>query len=231
MPLKRAEPFMSSTVIEDENEKENIINLENKSYLSDNSSLKQGINLEDLLDNDNHEENENQSIKKKNDIKSNYNKSLNKYNEYDMDVDNNHDLFILCPIKKNDKNKKGSNNIKTYKSPISHSSQSSIPISITKKRNTQSVYTGKIKKNSNNKKYYKIFFFLLLKSIILNNNILEHFQKNDFETLFEECQKEEVPFNQYQEWIINKIYLNDNCKNNTYVDSSIIDCFICSSII
>lgn len=76
-----------------------------------------------------------------------------------MDVDKNPDLFILCPIKKNDKNKKGSNNIKTYKSPVSHSSQSSIPISITKKRNTQSVYTGKIKKNSNNKNIIKYFSF------------------------------------------------------------------------
>ena len=245
-------------IIEKENEiySEKEINIENKS-ISDDSSIKQGINLEDLLDNDNQEENDKEDndkesiiINNNNNINTNNNNEnnikkdkkisndsqlLKRYNKYDIDFDRKPDLFLLCPINKKAKSKKkGRYNIKLYKSPISSSSQSSKPISFMKRANAQSVYTGKIKKKDTNKNYYKIYFFLLLKSIFINNNILDFLQKKDFEYLFNECQKEEVPFNLYQEWIINKMNLNnetDNTKNDYYIDSSYVDCFICSSII
>ena len=47
----------NNEIIQNEDEKENI--LDNQSYLSENSSIKQGINLEDLLENEEEEENEN----------------------------------------------------------------------------------------------------------------------------------------------------------------------------
>ena len=64
----------NNEIIQNEDEKENI--LDNHSYLSENSSIKQGINLEDLLENENEEE-ENENINKdnKSEKKSNYNKS------------------------------------------------------------------------------------------------------------------------------------------------------------
>ena len=167
-----------------------------------------------------------------------------KYNEYDIDIDRKPDFFNLCPIAKMEKKKQKLNNIKIYKSPFSYiSSQSSNMYNAKKKtKNPKSVYTSKSKFKDENKNYYKIFFILLLKSIIINNKVLENFQKNDFESLYEECQKEQIPFNQYQEWLTNKINLNSNNDNKenyieptiidpTIIDSTIIDCFICSSMI
>ena len=158
-----------------------------------------------------------------------------------MDIDNKHNIFSLCPISKKEKKDYESlkrNNLKVYKSPFSllSSPQSSKLNNIKKGKNAKSVYTGKSKKKDN-KNDYKIFFFLLLKSITINYNISECFQKNDFNFLFKECQNEKIEFNQYQEWIMNKLNLNkndkvnENEKNNYYIDSSFIDSFICSSMI
>ena len=155
-----------------------------------------------------------------------------KYNEYDIDIDRKPDFFNLCPIAKKEKKQK-LNNIKIYKSPFSYIYLLNLLICI---------ITSKSKFKDENKNYYKIFFFLLLKSIIINNKVLEYFQKNDFESLYEECQKEQIPFNQYQEWLTNKININSNIDNKenyieptiidpTIIDSTIIDCFICSSMI
>ena len=171
--------------------------------------------------------------------KSEKSKSPMKYNEYDIDIDRKPDFFNLCPIAKKEKKKQKLNNIKIYKSPFSYiSSQSSNMYNAKKKtKNPKSVYTSKSKFKDENKNYYKIFFILLLKSIIINNKVLENFQKNDFESLYEECQKEQIPFNQYQEWLTNKINLNSNNDNKenyiepTIIDSTIVDCFICSSMI
>ena len=158
-----------------------------------------------------------------------------------MDIDNKHNIFSLCPISKKEKKDYESlkrNNLKVYKSPFSllSSPQSSKLNNIKKGKNAKSVYTGKSKKKDN-KNDYKIFFFLLLKSITINYNISECFQKNDFNFLFKECQNEKIEFNQYQEWIMNKLNLNKNDKvnetekNNYYIDSTFIDSFICSSMI
>lgn len=54
----------NNEIIQNEDEKENI--LDNQSYLSENSSIKQGINLEDLLENENEEEEENDNKIEKN---------------------------------------------------------------------------------------------------------------------------------------------------------------------
>ena len=224
------------------NEKENIINLENpKSYISDNSSNKQGINLEDLLDNDNPGENEEKSDEEEKKVENKSEKSEKpiKYSDYDMDFDNKPNIFSLCPISKKDKKDNASlkrNNLKVYKSPFSLlSSPQSSKLNNTKKdKNAKSVYAGKSKiKDSKNE--YQIFFFLLLKSIIINYNISEYFQKKDFALLFKECQNEKIEFNQYQEWILNKLNLNEKEnkieKNHYYIDSNFIDSFICSSMI
>ena len=239
------------------NEEENVLNLENvKSCPSDDSSVKVGINLDELLDNDNNiEDNENKTEeenKNKNNIKINVNNNNNinnisnekkseksigplKYNEYDMDIEKKSDIFNLCPLAKKEKKKLKLNNLKMFKSPISYiSSQSSNLYNDKRKRNNaKSVYSYiSKKKEETDKNYYKIFFFLLLKSFIINNNILGSLQKNDFDSLYEECQKEKIPFNQYEEWIKNKMDVNSNNKeNNIDVDSTFIDCFICSSMI
>ena len=81
------------------------------------------------------------------------------------------------------------------------------------------------------KNYYKIFFFLLLKAIIINRNIKEFFKHNDFDLLYEECQNLRIPFNQYEEWIINKFKLNGDKRDKNLYDTVINDCFICSSLI
>ena len=77
----------NNEIIQNEDEKENI--LDNHSYLSENSSIKQGINLEDLLENENEEE-ENENINKdnKSEKKSNYNKSpksIKKHKNLDLE--------------------------------------------------------------------------------------------------------------------------------------------------
>ena len=226
------------------NEKENIINLDNpKSYISDNSSNKQGINLEDLLDNDNPAENEEKSDEEEKKLENNSEKSEKPIRNNDYDIDNKLNIFELCPISKKEKKDNDSlkrNNLKVYKSPFSllSSPQSSQLNNVKKEKNALSVYTGKSKKKDN-KNDYKIFFFLLLKSIIINYNISECFQKNDFDLLYKECQNEKIDFNQYQDWIMNKLNLNKNEKeneneiekNNYYIDSTFIDSFICSSMI
>ena len=229
-------------------ENENIINLEtNKSELSDNISIKQGINLDELLiENKNDEEEEklskNKSININNDKKkfseknSEYSGSIKRYNDYDIDAEINTspNFLMLCPIKKLDKKiyKHERNNIHIYKSPFSFIGQSKSQTSLVKEKknkNAKSVINGG---NNFSKNYYKIFFFLLLKSIIINRNIKEFFKKNDFDSLFEECQNGRIPFNQYEEWIINKFKLNgDECDEKLSINNMINDCFICSSII
>lgn len=271
----------NNEIIPDENEKENI--LDNQSYLSENSSIKQGINLGDLLENENEEEeNENfnnnkkldkksiyskspKSIKKNKDMekKSIYNKSpksIKKKNNNNLNTEKISNLFMLCPMSKMESKKKKLNNLKIYKSPFSYiscSSYSSKNISIKKKKNAKSVksikniYKSKDKDKDKEKDkdinkdrdikvvspdYNKIYFYLLLKSIIMNNKIIEYFKNSDYEYLYEECQKEEIPFNQFQEWILNKINLNEKYNDNYidnyyYDDSNINNCFICTSMI
>ena len=85
-----------------------------------------------------------------------------------------------------------------------------------------------MKNKENKKNSYKIFFFLLLKSIFINSDICEYFKTEDYESLYKECQNEKISFNKYQEWILNKFNLKEN---NIHIDSSIIDCFITSSLI
>ena len=219
-----------SEIVNDE--KENIINLENpKSYISDNSSIKDGINLEDLLDNNPEEveENQEEEIKNIKEEKSNNSNNPPYYNEYDMDINKN-SIINLCPISKQYKKQK-LNNIKIYKSPVSYSSsQTNSIINMGKKKNAKSVYTSKIKKKDL-KNSYRIFFFLLLRSIIINYEILQNFQKSDFQNLFEECEKEKIPFNQYYNWIIKRININENDKNKYEDEPSIIDGFICTTLI
>ena len=227
-------------------ENENTINLDtNKSELSDNISEKQGYNLEELLENQNDLEEEeklsknnninnedNKSVKNKSDNSS---KSIKRYNEYDIDaeIDTRPNFLMLCPIKKGEKKKykhERSNNL-AYKNPFSFlsptKSQSSL-VKTKKQKNAKSVINDG--KNSS-KNYYKIFFFLLLKSIIINKNIKEFYKKNDFDLLYEECEKRRIPFNKYEEWIINKFKLNGNENEKNLFDSLVNDCFICSSII
>jgi hypothetical protein len=275
----------NNEIIQNEDEKENI--LDNHSYLSENSSIKQGINLEDLLENE-EEENENfnndnklekksinnkspKSIKKhknsdleKKSIYSKSPKSIKKHKNLDLEkksinskspksikkhknlnIEKKSNLFILCPMSKMEDKKKKLNNLKIYKSPFSHiscSSYTSKNMYAKKKKNSKSVKSIKrIDKDKDKKEIfpdkYKIFFCLLLKSIIMNNKIIEYFKNSDYENLYEECKKEEIPFNQYQEWILNKINLNDknNDDNNIdsyyYDDSNINNCFICTSMI
>ena len=176
-------------------------------------------------------------------MENNSEKSEKPIRNNDYDIDNKLNIFELCPISKKEKKDNDSlkrNNLKVYKSPFSllSSPQSSQLNNVKKEKNALSVYTGKSKKKDN-KNDYKIFFFLLLKSIIINYNISECFQKNDFDLLYKECQNEKIDFNQYQDWIMNKLNLNKNEKeneneiekNNYYIDSTFIDSFICSSMI
>ena len=115
-------------------------------------------------------------------------------------------------------------------------------MSAKKKKNSKSVKSIKrIDKDKDKKEIlpdkYKIFFCLLLKSIIMNNKIIEYFKNSDYENLYEECKKEKIPFNQFQEWILNKINLNEkndddkNIDSYYYDDSNINNCFICTSMI
>ena len=140
---------------------------------------------------------------------------------------------MLCPIKKLDKKiyKHERNNLHIYKTPFLNIAQSKSQSSLSKNKNknAKSVINGG---NNFSKNYNKIFFFLLLKSIIINRNIKEFFKKNDFDSLFEECEKGRIPFNQYEEWIINKFKLNgDESSDKLFMDNMINDCFICSSMI
>ena len=228
-------------------ENENMINLDtNKSELSDNISIKQGFNLEELLLNQNEEEGEKMSknihISYNNEIKnfseknsdgSDSGKRFN--NDYDIDAENEigSNFLMLCPIKKLDKKKYKHERSKCiYKSPFSKSQISikKINKNQSKNKNAKSVINGG--GNNMSKNYNKIFFFLLLKSIIINRNIKEFFKNNDFDALFEEVQKARIPFNLYEDYIINKFHLNENANDNSkYMDSIINDCFICSSII
>ena len=215
-------------------EKENIINLENpKSYLSDNNSLNQvGFNLEELLDNDDNEDEEeekNINIINVEENKSGKSPKIQKYNEYDIDVERDkkaQNILSLCPI--NQFEYKKLNHVKNVKSNFSilSSPKSSIVDKTKKHGRTKSLYTMKNKENKKNS--YKIFFFLLLKSIFINCDICEYFKKEDYESLYKECQNEKISFNKYQEWILNKFNLKEN---NIHIDSSIIDCFITSSLI
>ena len=229
-------------------ENENTINLDtNKSELSDNISIKQGINLEELLENQNDVEEEeklsvnininneqkNFDINQKSEKNSDYSsRSIKRYNEYDVDndIEISPNFLMLCPIKKQEKKKKGhQKSNKIYESPFSNIPKTKSYSSLVKnkKKNAQSVING----GNRHKNYYKIYFFLLLKSIIINKNIREFFKKNDFDSLYEECEKGRIPFNQYEEWIINKFRL-DGDKNEKYLYNSVInDCFISSSII
>ena len=234
-------------------ENENTINLDtNKSELSDNISLKQGINLEDLLENQNDVEEEekisvninineeqkniNLNTYKKSEKNSEYSsKSIKRYNEYDIDpkVDTGPNFLILCPLKKPEKKKKThERNINNfYSGSFSHISPTKSYSSLVKNKkmkNANSVINGG--KNSN-KNYYKIFFFLLLKSIIINNNIKDFFKKNDFDSFYKECQNRRIPFNKYEEWIINKFKLNEDEQEKYLYNGIINDCFISSSII
>lgn len=68
----------NNEIIQNEDEKENI--LDNQSYLSENSSIKQGINLEDLLENENEEEEENDNKIEKKSIHNKSPKSIKKHN-------------------------------------------------------------------------------------------------------------------------------------------------------
>ena len=285
----------NNEIIQNEDEKENI--LDNHSYLSENSSIKQGINLEDLLENENEEE-ENENINKdnKSEKKSNYNKSpksikkhknldlekksiyskspksIKKHKNLDLekksiynkspksikkhknlDIEKKSNLFILCPMSKMEDKKKKLNNLKIYKSPFSYiscSSYASKNMPAKKRKNAKSVKNLKsiYKEKENDKEKdkdkkdifsdnYKIFFYLLLKSIIMNNKIIENFKNSDYEYLYEECKKEEIPFNQFHEWILNKINLNEKNYDDNYIDSyyyddsNINNCFICTSMI
>ena len=225
-------------------ENENMINLDtNKSELSDNISIKQGINLEELLLNQNEFEdeeklskninisinNEINQIKNNSEKKSERSDSVKRYNDYDIDaeIDMGPNFLNLCPIKKLDKKKykkeKNSANNNIYKSPFSKSHNSLI-IKNKKYKNAKSVINGG---NNFSKNYNKIFFFLLLKAIIINRNIKEFYKKHDFDILYEECQNDRIPFNLYEEWIMNKFKINDNNAINSIIN----DCFICSSII
>ena len=282
----------NNEIIQNEDEKENI--LDNQSYLSENSSIKQGINLEDLLENEEEEENENinnnnklekksiynnssksikkhinfdsekksiyskspKSIKKHNNLKSINNKSPKSIKKHkNLDIEKKSNLFILCPMSKMEDKKKKLNNLKIYKSPFSYisiSSYASKNMAAKKKKNAKSVKSikkfykdkdeDKEKEKEKDKKEilpdnYKIFFYLLLKSIIMNNKIIEYFKNSDYEYLYEECKKEEIPFNQFQEWILNKINLNEKNYDDSYIDnyyyddSNINNCFICTSMI
>ena len=225
-------------------ENENMINLDtNKSELSDNISIKQGINLEELLLNQNEFEdeeklskninisinNEINQIKNNSEKKSERSDSVKRYNDYDIDaeIDMGPNFLNLCPIKKLDKKKykkeKNSVNNNIYKSPFSKS-QNSLIIKNKKYKNAKSVINSG---NNFSKNYNKIFFFLLLKAIIINRNIKEFYKKHDFDILYEECQNDRIPFNLYEEWIMNKFKINDNNAINSIIN----DCFICSSII
>ena len=244
----------TSPNINNKYENENTINLENKSELSDNLSIRQGINLEDLLENQNDMEEEDKKSKniklnvnnnekdKNNDNKSDCSNSFRRYNEYDIDadVDEGPNILKLCPIKKkNIKTKHERNVMHIYNTPFSfmgHTKSESISKS-------QSPLTKKIKNESAksennlgnlNKSYYKIFFFLLLKSIIINKKIKEFFKKNDFDALFDECERGRIPFNKYEDWINNKFNLNGNTNDKNlelYMNEMVNDCFICSSMI
>ena len=232
-------------------ENENTINLEtNKSELSDNISQKQGMNLEELLmnqndfeeeeDQENNINNEQNSVNIKQ-IKNEKNsdessKSIKRYNEYDIDqeVETSPNFLMLCPVKSHDKklySHQRSKNLKTYKNPFALFSPTKSQASLRKnrkKKNAQSVINGG--KNST-KSYYKIFFFLLLKAIIINKNIKEFFKKYDFDSFYEECEKGRIPFNQYEEWIINKFKLNEDKNDKSLYDEIINDSFISTSMI
>ena len=245
---KKRESEIKNIPFNNRYENENTINLEtNKSELSDTISIKQGINLDELLiENKNDEEEEklsknlnidnNNDKKKSSEKKSENSGSVKRYNDYDIDyeVGTSPNFLMLCPIKKLDKKvyKHERNNLHLYKSPFLNVAQSKSQSSLVKNKkdkNAKSVVNGG---NNFSKNYYKIFFFLLLKSIIINRNIKEFFKKNDFDSLFEECEKGRIPFNQYEEWIINKFKLNgDEYSDKLYMDNMINDCFICSSMI
>ena len=224
-------------------ENENMINLDtNKSELSDNISIKQGINLEELLLNQNELEDEeklskninisiNNEIKNISEKNSEHSNSVIRYNDYDIDaeIETGPNFLRLCPIKKLDKKKykHERTNVHLYKSPFSKSQTSLIKNK--KYKNAKSVLNGG---NNFSKNYNKIFFFLLLKAIIINRDLKEFYKKYDFDVLYEECQNDRVPFNKYEGWIMNKFKINEiNDKNKTFMNGIINDCFICSSII
>ena len=224
-----------------ENEKE--INLDtNKSELSENISVKQGFNLEELLVNPNDVEEEklSKNIKINNEAKTNENylsvyssKSIKRYNEYDIDAENDTspNFLMLCPINQGEKKKYKHEKTKhlSFKSPFSLISPSKSQTSLTKnkkKKNAKSLMNEGI-----NQSYYKIFFFLLLRSIIINRDMKEFFKKYDFDLLYEECENRRIPFHKYEEWIIDKFKLNGDKNNKILYDGIINDCFICSSLI
>ena len=208
------------------------------------------MNLEELLmeqndfeeeekeekENINNNEQNNINIKtiKKDEKNSDYSsKSIKRYNDYDIDaeIDTNPNFLMLCPMKLPEKKHQKSNNLKIYKNPFPFFSPSKSQTSLTKnkkKKNAKSVINGGIISSKN---YYKIFFFILLKAIIINRNIKEFFKHNDFDLLYEECQNLRIPFNQYEEWIINKFKLNGDKSDKNLYDTVINDCFICSSLI
>ena len=64
-------------------------------------------------------------------------------------------------------------------------------------------------------------------SIRVKPHTKEFYKKHDFDILYEECQNDRIPFNLYEEWIMNKFKINDNNAINSIIN----DCFICSSII
>ena len=233
-------------------EKENLINLENpKSHLSDcendNSVIinQVGFNLDELLGN---EENDNED--KSEDCDQEKNKNINKknveenksgiskpprHNEYDIDAEEEIEdnckkpnLLTLCPI-----NQIEYNNNESIKNHFSILSSPKSSIIHRHKKNSSSNSVG-ILKNNRNRNTFKTFFFLLLRSIIINYDILKYFQKDDYEALYKECQNENIPFNEFQEWIFKKFKINDFSENNTnnyYEDPTFIDCFISSSMI
>ena len=247
---------------EDEDEKNNekyketeiMITPENlKTYLNDvendNNSIninQVGFNLEELLYNDeidNEDKSEGGAQEKNKNISEGNveeNKSgigkFPKHNEYDIDAEaeiedivKKPNLLTLCPINQIEYNKNNVN-IKNHFSILS-SPKSSFLYQHKKIISSNSV--DKMK-NNRNRNAFKIFFFLLLRSIIINYDILKYFQKDDYEALYKECQKENIPFNEFQEWILKKIKINEfseNITNNIYVDSTFIDCFISSSMI
>ena len=146
---------------------------------------------------------------------------------------------MLCPLNKNQskKNKHERNNIHLYKSPFSYisSSMSQSPKTYKNRKKKYRKHVNNYASDKNiifNTNYNKIFFILLLKSIIINRNIKQLFKKNDFDSLFEECENDLIPYNEYENWLINKFKLNEDDEAlKNYTNSIVNDCFICSSII
>ena len=51
--------------------------------------------------------------------------------------------------------------------------------------------------------------------------IKEFYKKHDFDILYEECQNDRIPFNLYEEWIMNKFKIN-GCREqfrNDYTEN------------